>query len=555
MNTDQLHLTEEILLKRYDKDAVYKIMHSPDTTPRELVRALACEDFVYFCQFFLSEYFNVPYGPMHYEVAKDIELAMFRQDGWREVLAWPRGFGKTSHACTGLGVWNCATGKKAYQIIIKDSFTQAELEVTAIREELEQNETLLQYFGPFKGRMWGKGSLITAGRWAPDKLCCGGVRVEALGAGSKIRGRKHGPHRPGIVVMDDLENLESVESRPRRDKIRDWHDRAAMKAGLKAGQDTCIYFDIGSKIHSDCLISHLLKRPMWQHRFWQAELNLATNQILWDEWKKVIFDFANDFRVEAGREFFERRKVDMLKGTEVSWPEGYPYYTLQLIKIGEQKVGEDKVSSFAAEMQNEPISAEDRYFTVKHFFHFEDRDGELWIVPDSWGRAWRFKDGTNYGACDPSMGETGSADYSAIGIMNVSPWGQKAVVVADIKRRHPDRIIDDMLKYAAGRDLEAFGIESVGFQKLVFTDAAKAAAEKQDYVPFLPIPATGNKNARIKSLQPDLAAGYILLHKDHILLNEQLDDVPKSAYDDGPDMLEMLNRIASLAGAGGGLMV
>ncbi|MBC8459782.1 MAG: hypothetical protein H8D67_17460, partial [Deltaproteobacteria bacterium] len=98
------------------------------------------------------------------------------------------------------------------------------------------------------------------------------------------------------------------------------------------------------------------------------------------------------------------------------------------------------------------------------------------------------------------------------------------------------------------------GIESVGFQKLLYTDAAKEAMERQDYVPFIPIPASGNKNARIKSLQPDLANGYILLHKDHILLNEQLDDFPKSAYDDGPDMLEILNRVAGLAGQGGGFM-
>ena len=247
MQKKQLRILEEELLLRYGKDKTYKYLHS-DIPPRELVRSFAGASFAFFCRFFLPEYFNVPYGPMHREVANDIEQAMSRQDGFREVLAWPRGFGKTSHTCTGLGVWNCALGKRAYQIIIKDAFTQAELEVTAIRDELESNETLSQYFGPFKGRMWGKGSLITAGKWVSDKPCCGGVRIEALGAGSKIRGRKHGPHRPGIVVMDDLENLESVESRPRRDKIRAWHDRAAMKAGLKAGQDTCIYFDIGSKI-------------------------------------------------------------------------------------------------------------------------------------------------------------------------------------------------------------------------------------------------------------------------------------------------------------------
>lgn len=549
MNTDQLQLTEQTLLRRYGKEKAYKVLHS-GLPEDKVIKGLAKSDFAYFCQFFLSEYFTTPFGPMHYEFSNDVGLALKSTDGWRGVEVWPRGFGKSTHACTGLGVYNCALRQRPYMLIIKDSYeTQAVPEVEAIRDELENNELLNQYFGPFKGRTWGKGYIITAGKWPH-----GGIGTQALGAGMKVRGLKRGAYRPGIVVMDDLENLESVESRVRRDKIRAWHDRSALKAGLKAGQDNCIYLDIGSRIHSDCLIAHLLKRPLYISRFWQAELNLATNQMLWDEWKTVICDLSNENRVEAGRAFFEQRKKEMLIGTEVSWPEGYPYYTLQLIKIGEQKVGEDKVSSFAAEMQNDPLSAEDKYFTVRHYFHFEDRQGEMWIVPDSWGKAWRLKDGENYGGCDPSMGETGSSDYSAIGIMSVSPWGQKAVIVADIKRRHPDRIIDDIFKYCAGREVEAFGIESVGFQKLLYSDAAKEAAERQDYVPFLPIPATGNKNARIKSLQPDLSNGYILLNKEHILLNEQLDDFPKAAYDDAVDMLEILNRVANMAGAGGGVM-
>ena len=550
MNKKQLELTEQTLIRRYGKDKTYRVMHS-DISPRELVRSLANEDFAYFALFFLPSYFKLPYGPMHNELSNDVNAALKSKSGWKELLVWPRGFGKSSHICTGLGVYTCALRKRPFMAIVKNSYqSQAQPEVMAIREELQYNSELNKYFGPFKGNTWGKGELVTAGRWPH-----GGVKIQGFGVGMRIRGVKHGPHRPGIVVMDDLETLESVESRDQRDKIRNWHDRDAMQAGLEPGEeDKCLYFDIGTNIHTDCLVANLLKRAAWRHRFWRAELEPAKNMMLWDEWKSIVCDLSNENRLEAGREFFELHKREMLEGTKVSWPEGYDYYRLQLVKLGEQKVGESKVASFDAEMQNNPISASERYFTVKHYFHFENRDGKLWIVPDAWGKAWRFKDGENYGGCDPSMGETGSSDFSAIGIMNKSPWGQKAVVVADIKRRHPDRIIDDIFTYCKGREIEAFGIESVGFQKLLYTDAAKEAMERQDYVPFIPIPASGNKNARIKSLQPDLANGYILLHKDHILLNEQLDDFPKSAYDDGPDMLEILNRVAGLAGQGGGFM-
>ena len=550
MNRDMLDVLDEELVRRYGKDKTYKIFHS-EIAPDKLIRSFANEDFAFFCKAFLGHYFKVPFGPMHIELADDIDSALKSNSGWKELLIWPRGFGKSTHACTGLGVYCCALRKRPFICIVKNSFqTQAEPEIVAIREELQYNDDLLKYFGPFKGPTWGKGEIITDGHW-PD----GGVKVQGFGVGMRIRGVKHGPHRPGIVGMDDLETLESVESRDQRDKIRIWHDRDAMNAGLEPGQeDRCIYFDIGTNIHTDCLVANILKRPLWKQRFYQAELKPAKNQILWDQWKKIICNLSDESRLEKGKQFFEDHKTEMLEGAEVSWPEGYDYYRLQLIKLGEEKVGESRIVSFEAELQNNPIAASECYFTVRHYYHFEERDGAIWIVPDEWGKAWRLRDGTNYGACDPSLGETGSSDYSAIGIMNKSPWGQKAVIVADIQRRHPDRIIDDLFRWSAGRDVEAFGIESVGFQKLMYTDAAKAAMERNDYIPFLPVPASGNKNARIKSLQPDIANGYILLNKEHTLLDEQIADFPKSAHDDGPDMLEILSRVADMAGSSGGLM-
>ncbi|MBC8276144.1 MAG: phage terminase large subunit [Chloroflexi bacterium] len=549
MNPDQINLTERTLIRRYGKDKTYRVMHS-DIPPRDLVRSLAAESFQYFCQFFLSEYFNVPYGPMHDELANDVDEALKSKSGWKELLIWPKGFGKTSHICTGLGVYACALRKRPYMIIIKNSYeSQAQPEVMAIRDELESNDLLIQYWGSFKSkRSWGKGEFITLGKW-PE----GGIKIQALGVGMKIRGSKHGPYRPGIIVMDDLENLESVESRVQRDKTRNWHDRSAMTAGLEPGEeDRCLYFDIGTNLHTDCLVANLLKRPMWRHRFWRAELAPAQNQMIWDEWKAVVCDLSNENRLAAGRAFFDARKDEMLKGSKVSWPEGYDYYRLALVRLGEQKVGESKVVSFEAEMQNNPISASSRVFKVRHYYHMEDREGEIWLVPDSWGKAVKYRDCDIYGACDPSLGE---GDYSAIILMARSPYGQKFVIVADLKRRDPDRIIDDVLSYCRGREVEAFAIESNAFQKLLYTVAVKAAMEAQDYVPFIPIPAKGKKSLRICGLAPDLANGYILLNREHQLLNEQIEDYALRgvAYDDGPDCLALCDQVSRMH-TGGSLM-
>ncbi len=549
MNKVILSILEEELLSRYGKDKTYKFMHS-NISPRDLVRSFANESFSFFNRAFLPNYFKLPYGPMHLELADDVDQALKSISGWKELLVWPRGFGKSSHICTGLGIYSCALRKRPYFAIVKNSFqSQAQPEVMAIREELQYNTDLNEYFGPFKGSTWGKGELVTAGRWPH-----GGIKVQGFGVGMRIRGAKHGPHRIGIVVMDDLETLESVESRDQRDKIRGWHDRDAMQAGLEPGEvDNCLYFDIGTRLHMDCLVANLMKRPAWIHRFWQAELSPAKNQVPWGRWKEIVCDLSNENRLKAGLQFFNSHRSEMLEGTEVSWKDGYDFYRLALIKLGEQKVGEETVASFEAEMQNNPLSWDQRVFKVRHYYHMEDREGELWLVPDSWGKAVKYKDCDIYGACDPSLGE---GDFSAIILMARSPYGQKFVIVADLKKRDPDRIIDDILFYCRGREVECFGIESNAFQKLLYTDAVKAAMEKQEYVPFLPIPATGKKSLRICALAPDLSNGYILLNRDHRLLNEQIEDYALKgvAYDDGPDCLALCDSVSRMH-SGGSIML
>ncbi|CAH8721935.1 hypothetical protein WDD9_006538 [Paenibacillus melissococcoides] len=39
------------------------------------------------------------------------------------------------------------------------------------------------------------------------------IKVEAIGSGKKIRGRRHRKWRPDLIVLDDIENDENVYTR------------------------------------------------------------------------------------------------------------------------------------------------------------------------------------------------------------------------------------------------------------------------------------------------------------------------------------------------------
>ena len=121
---------------------------------------------------------------------------------------------------------------------------------------------------------------------------------------------------------------------------------------------------------------------------------------------------------------------------------------------------------------------------------------------------------------------------------------------ADIQRRHPDRIIADilekerLLRRETGRGYALFGAETNQFQWFLKEQLARESARQGLYLPIQGVRATEDKTLRIETLQPDVKNGYILFRKDQTLLLHQLAQFPLGAHDDGPDALEGARTLA-----------
>lgn len=224
----------------------------------------------------------------------------------------------------------------------------------------------------------------------------------------------------------------------------------------------------------------------------------------------------------------------MLEGTEVLWEAKLSYYDLMCIKVSEGD------ASFNSELQNEPISPDDCLFQEEWFDYYN----ELEMVFNS-------KDFAFYGAVDPSLGKNKKSDYSAIiTIAKHKATGYMYVIDADVMRRHPDKIIMDVLekerwlRKTFGKGFTKFGCETVQFQWFLKEEIAKASAKANLYIPIEEIDSTGDKVLRIQSLQPDVKNKYIKFNPKHKLLLEQLKHFPMASHDDAPDALEMARSIA-----------
>ena len=199
-----------------------------------------------------------------------------------------------------------------------------------------KNADLIEDFGSLKGdKTWRSNGILTKND----------IKVEAIGSGKKVRGRKHRNWRPDLIVLDDIENDENVNTPEQRRKLKSWFEKAVSKAG-----DT--YTDImyiGTVLHYDSLLSNVLQNPRYHAKKYRAVISWSKNQSLWDEWESIYTNLFNESHEIDAQTYFEANREEMLEGTEVLWEDKLSYYDLIEMKVTE---GE---ASFNSELQNEPI--------------------------------------------------------------------------------------------------------------------------------------------------------------------------------------------------------
>ena len=508
----------------------------PLTGAKGLRRQLGAVDLEYFGRAYLAHYFVRGSPPFHaeldqiwcegvmkgldpYRAAKEIS----RADGCRRAIEAPRGHAKSTTFTFKDSIHAAVYAYKHYEIILSDSSEQAEGFLADIKTELEENAALREDFGGLEGRIW-KSSVI---------LLANGVKIEAIGSGKKIRGRRHKQWRPDLIVCDDLENDENVYTPEQRKKLRDWYYKAVSKAG-----DT--YTDIvyiGTLLHYDALLANVAKNPSYRTAKYRGVISFAVHTELWDAWEAIYTDLANENREQEALDFFAANRTEMLEGTAVLWEDKLSYYDLMVIRVSEG------TASFNSEIQNDPIDPENCTFR-EEWFDFWDDEGK--VQPDFSDPRFLF-----IGANDPSLGKNRKSDTSAIiALAKDTQTGFIYVLLADIARRQPDQIITDALetsrrlKREYKRPFCQFGVETVQFQYYFAEIMRQKSAEAGEYLPITEIASVQNKDARIQSLQPFVKNGYLKFSRRHKTLLEQMMQYPMGKNDDGPDALQMAVKLA-----------
>lgn len=464
-------------------------------------------------EYFVNEYFphyirHESKSQLHEYLFKRLPDMLRQPTSQKEVIAAPRGEAKSTLVTQMYTLYRIITQRTRFAFIIMDSDDQAYTMLEAVKAELEFNPRIKMDFPEVagQGRVWQAGTIITATN----------IKVKAAGSGKKIRGSRHGAYRPDFVVLDDIENDENVQKPEQRDKTQSWLNKTVMKLGAAGEKIDFVY--IGTMLHYDSVLKRTMDKPDWNAKLFKAILVWPQNMTLWDEWTMLY----RSERTEEAARFYKAHEQAMNEGAVVSWQ------ARPLIVLMKERANDG--ASFDSEYQNDPAAGEDAVFNGSINYWHELPQGLIY-----------------FGSIDPSMGKRGkSRDPSAIIVGGYDRrTGVLYVIEADIRRRVPDKIISDVIRYQAKYGCIVWVCEAIAFQEFLRTELVKRSAEAHIHVPVRPVVPNTDKLLRIESLQPHMFNELLLIHQDQQTLDDQFKHFPKADHDDGPDAVEMCWKVAT----------
>ena len=174
-------------------------------------------------------------------------------------------------------------GWEPYIWIVSDTQHQACAHLENIKAELLDNPRLAADYPAGRGPRAG-----VAGRRdrAPQRRDDRGLRHRASGSAAAAAA----PHRPTLIVCDDLQNDGHIHSALQREHSRTLVPRHADEGRHRRGP-TCV--NLATALHREALAMELHRTPGWISRVFKAIVRWPDNTSLWQQWEAIYTDLAN----------------------------------------------------------------------------------------------------------------------------------------------------------------------------------------------------------------------------------------------------------------------
>ena len=443
-----------------------------------IAKKIFSESIELFGKFFFKNHLKLETPEFHKEIYKELESL-----DKNIVRGAPRGHAKSTIVDLVYLAWEIVHKRVKFVLLISDTYSQSTLFLDTLKAEFESNELLKNFYGN-----------MVSSSWAEDEIVVNGIMVKALGAGMKVRGLKYHESRPDLIIVDDLENDELVESKERRAKLERWVNAALIPSMTKEGR---IIF-IGTILHYDSILAKLLSKDKYLEFNKKTYKAITDNVPLWKEHLNLI-------------------ELEKIKQDYIAKGQGYLFYR---------------------EYQNEPVSDEYRKFKLEKFKYYEDKELLAYSL-------------NNYITIDRAYSLDKSADFTGIIVISVDIHNNWYIRLAERFKGTEGELINKIF------DLKGYYKPvKIGIEQKAFTYTIKPALEDEmrkrgEFFLVEELKDLGKaKNVRIEGLVPRFEVGTIFLKRDQTDIQDELITYPASVHDDLMDALAYNLTIAQSPAVG-----
>ena len=314
----------------------------------------------YFAKRYFPEITRLPFGVHHTAFFNAIPRG---ERGIKANFLAPRGSSKSTCMAV-IYPLHCVFYKYLYEefgmpcdhyiLILSRTYENAIDRIKDIRTEIEYNEA----FQHLKGDTWAERRSITSN----------GVILAPQSRGGKVRGSLIGGHRPSLVILDDLDDIESINNAKRLEKDMDWWEADLMQCGDENTNFICV--DTVKAVKA--IAYGLRNKPGWTTSNFKAiefppELKHPTNEQLWKDYQKIYCDLSLGplVRPEKIDAFYEANKAAMNEGVVETWPQKWSYRSIR------EKEFESGRPLILREYQNLPVDRAMAWFDMDEAITFE----------------------------------------------------------------------------------------------------------------------------------------------------------------------------------------
>jgi hypothetical protein len=367
-----------------------------------------------------------------------------------------------------------------------------------LKNELLNNTLVRRHFGSIKA---SKADMdyeeqFSRHAWVANVGGQASTLVYPRGSGQQVRGLLFRNNRPDLLIIDDLEDTETIENEDVRRKRKVWFFADVMKCISRLSKDYKIIY-IDTLKHEDSLLEDLLASP---------------------DWHSIRLEICDDNYNSYAPEFVSTEEIK---------------------KEAQAHRESGMLDVFFREYRNIPISLEDAVFKQSYFKYYEETDVEF---------RRNLKNIETFLVIDPAKTAKLHSAESSIVAVGVDRTSSK-IFIRDVvaSKMLPDELYNELFLMAARFKARVVGVEVTSLHEFIVQPIKNEMFRRGIVFELIELHARGGqkKEMRVAQLAPYYRHGFIYHNKNCCdALESQLLSFPRSKRFDIMDaeayLIEML---------------